>query len=229
MGQASDSSEAARSDDERLRRAIESTVLGAGVSGPDVEELCREAVESRLRSVCVPPSWVGRAAHVVGQGDVHVVTVANFPFGHGLPAAVRGEARAARGAGADEVDVVFPLHCVPEREWSRAEAVLDAFLEGIGEVAYKLILETAAWSPGELSALLSFVRSRKVPTVKTSTGFHPAGGVTPGAVRTLRRELPAPVRIKASGGIRSRSFALELLDAGADYLGTSSARALLDG
>lgn len=215
-------------DDERLRRAIESTVLGSGVAGEAVDDLCRDAVARGLGAVCVPPAWIERAADGVAGTGVRVVSVANFPFGHGLPAAVEAEARAALEAGADGVDLVFPLHCVPERDWRAARAVLDAFRRGIGDVDWRVILETAAWTAEELDDLLSFVRSRSVPAVKTSTGFHPAGGAAIEDVRTLRRALPEAAGIKAAGGIRGRRFALELLDAGADHLGTSSARALLE-
>lgn len=217
------------SDDQRLRAAVESTVLGAAVALDAVDALCREAADHRFRAVCVPPAWVSRASRVLEGSGIRVVTVANFPFGHALPAALAAEARAARNEGADEVDVVFPLHCVPSRDWSRARSALNAFEEGLGELGHKVILETAAWTPDELEDLLSFIRSRGSPTVKTSTGFHPKGGASVAAVRTLRRALPEGVTIKASGGIRTRAFALELLDAGADFLGTSSALEILDG
>lgn len=190
--------------------------------------LCRDAVARSLRAVCVAPCHVSLAAREVEGSEVRVVTVANFPLGHSPPPVLRAEARAARESGADEVDVVFPLHSVAGRDWSAAAAALDAFLAGLEGLPHKVIVETAAWTEEELGDLLQFLGSRAPFAVKTSTGFHPAGGATVAAVRILRAALPDGTGVKASGGIRDRGFALELLEAGADYLGTSSAAEILD-
>ena len=217
------------SDGDRLRAALESTALGPAVPSGAVDDLCTHAVGEGLRAVCVPPAWVARAAAAVEGSDVRVVTVAGFPFGDAPPPVLAAQARTAREAGAHEVDVVFPLHCVLSGDWTRAGAALDAFEDGLDGLPHKVILETAAWDEGTLERLLAYVRSRGTPTVKTSTGYHPAGGATVEVVRTLRDRLPSGVRIKAAGGIRDRGSALALLDAGADFLGTSSAARILDG
>lgn len=214
------------SDDRELREAIESTALGFQVDGPEVDRLCDEAAELGVGGVCVPPGQVERARSR-SAGGLRIVTVANFPLGHEPPGVVEEAARRAFRAGADVLDTVFPLHTVASADWSRAGALLDALERGSGEGRYRLILETAAWDARTLNRLLDVLRDRGVPAVKTSTGFHPAGGATPEAVRALRTGLPATVEVKASGGIRSPAGARTLLAAGATVLGTSSARKLL--
>lgn len=214
------------SDDQELREAIESTALGFHVDGREADRLCDEAAELGVGGVCVPPAQVGRARARVAE-DLRIVTVANFPLGHEPPDVVEEAARRAFRAGADVLDTVFPLHTVASADWSRAGALLDALERGSGEGRYRLILETAAWDAETLNLLLDFLRDREVSAVKTSTGFHPAGGATPEAVRALRTGLPPAVEVKASGGIRTPAGARALLAAGATVLGTSSARALL--
>lgn len=218
---------ASRPEEDRLRGAIEATALGFEVGSRDVSRLCQEARRLGVVGVCVPPALVEEARRRLGDAGLRVVTVVNFPLGHEPAPTLEAAAREARRAGADVVDAVFPLHCVPDGSWDAATHLLDALERGLDGGRHRLILETAAWSEETLVELVEFVRERRVPAVKTSTGFHPAGGASPAAVGALRRGLPAGVEIKASGGIRSRSGALALLEAGASILGTSSAGALL--
>ena len=64
--------------------------------------------------------------------------------------------------------------------------------------------------------------------VKTSTGTA-GGGATADDIRRIRRAVGAsPLGIKASGGIKTVETALQMLDAGAGRIGTSSGAALYD-
>jgi deoxyribose-phosphate aldolase len=65
--------------------------------------------------------------------------------------------------------------------------------------------------------------------VKTSTGFHPAGGASVHAVALMADAVGGRLGIKASGGIRTAADALAMLEAGATRLGLSGTRAVLDG
>jgi len=60
----------------------------------------------------------------------------------------------------------------------------------------------------------------EVDYVKTSTGYN--GGATVEDIQLMRENLPAKIKLKASGGIRDRKFAEALIKAGADRLGTSA-------
>lgn len=63
--------------------------------------------------------------------------------------------------------------------------------------------------------------------VKTSTGFHPAGGASVHAVRLMRQTVGDRLGVKASGGIRDGKTALEMIEAGASRLGVSASLAIL--
>lgn len=192
------------------------------------------------------------AARAAGAAHaVRACAVAGFPLGATLPMAMAIEAtqccKAASG-GADEVDVVaFLPHLLRD---DRAEAGADALRDDLlittravravsPSIAVKVILETAAlkafadarhaadsaraaalWE-SMIEAGCRAAREAGCDFVKTSTGFHPAGGATADAVRLLRRHA-GPLKVKASGGVRTRQDALRMIDAGADRLGTSS-------
>lgn len=72
------------------------------------------------------------------------------------------------------------------------------------------------------------VRLAGAQFVKTSTGFGP-GGARVEDVALMRETVGPEMGVKASGGIRDRAAALRMLEAGASRLGTSSARAILEG
>ena len=65
--------------------------------------------------------------------------------------------------------------------------------------------------------------------VKTSTGFHPAGGASTHAVALMRATVGDALGVKASGGIRDAETALAMIEAGASRLGVSATTAILAG
>jgi len=81
-------------------------------------------------------------------------------------------------------------------------------------------------SPAQIQEACLICQDAGADFVKTSTGFAPYGAKVED-VKLMRQILPSTVGIKASGGIKTLQTALALLDAGADRLGTSAAKALL--
>jgi len=69
-----------------------------------------------------------------------------------------------------------------------------------------------------------------VAQIKNSSGIGPGGSpATVEDIRFIRSLLKGRAGVKASGGIRSRVQAEELIAAGADLLGTSAALEILAG
>src|SRR5690606_14107225 len=98
----------------------------------------------------------------------------------------------------------------------------------VPDVVLKVIVESALWSRPVLAGVCEAAVDAGADLVKTSTGFHPAGGATTEAVVTMVGTLGARAGVKASGGIRTLAECLELLDAGAVRLGLSATGAVLD-
>jgi deoxyribose-phosphate aldolase len=221
---------------ERLRRAVEATRLGFGLTVGDILEMTRQAGALAVQGVCVPGSFVGAArtaAREVPGWAPDIVTVANFPTGDHDVDDVLAQVRRAARDGADHVDVVVPGSLVMEVRWSGIAEFVRRVREEAEDasgraLAIKVILETAALDDERIRGGANAAVEGGAKWLKTSTGFHRAGGATEEVVRLLRSIAPSEVGVKASGGIRTRDDALKMLDAGADRIGTSSEASLLE-
>jgi deoxyribose-phosphate aldolase len=223
-------------ESERLRRTIEATRLGFGLTVRSVEEFTRGAGALGVQAICVPGVFVGAsriAARDVPGWAPEFVTVANFPTGDHDLEDVLVEAHRAGRDGADHVDLVVPGALVNEGRWPAVTEFVRRVREQADEsagraVAVKVILETAALDEDRIRGAADAAIEAGARWLKTSTGFHPAGGATEEVVRLLRSIAPPEVGVKASGGIRTRADGLRMLDAGADRLGTSSEAVILE-
>jgi deoxyribose-phosphate aldolase len=206
-----------------LGALIDHTLLRPEASEREILRLCDEAVELGLGAVCVNGQWVSVCAARLRGTAVRVVAVAGFPLGASGLVAKSVEARLAVADGAHEVDVVASLGMLRSGRWDAVQDELAAVVQAVRGRAVKAILETAALEPREIAPACRAAREAGARWVKTSTGFHPAGGATEAAVASLRREVGGAMGVKASGGIREVDAALAMLRAGADRLGTSAA------
>jgi deoxyribose-phosphate aldolase len=211
----------------RLAAAIDATLLTPWARPEEVRALCEEACSLRVAAVCVLPHHVPCVRAVTTGTRVRVAAVAAFPGGSAPPAAKALEARLAAASGAEELDVVANLAAIRAGSWETVAEELRAVRAAAPDVTLKWILETAALDEAEIRRAVALAGDAHADFVKTSTGYGP-GGATVEDVRLLR-SLAGPMGVKASGGIRTRDFALALLDAGADRIGTSAPRSVLAG
>jgi deoxyribose-phosphate aldolase len=203
---------------------VDHTLLTAFASWKEVETLCREAVEYRTASVCVPPSYVKRIADAFK--GLNICTVIGFPLGYSVTAAKKAEVEAAIADGAREVDMVVNLGDVKNGAYDKVTAEIGALKKAAGKHILKVIIETCYLSMEEKIALCKCVTEGGADYIKTSTGFGTAGA-TLDDVLLFKKHIGQGVKIKAAGGIRSREDMIAYLEAGCDRLGTSSAVKLL--
>lgn len=211
----------------RLADLVDHTALRPETSPADVERLCREAVEHGFAAVCVNPVHVRRAAADLAGSPVAVATVVSFPLGaHTFEQKAR-EAEEALAMGAEEVDMVAALDAIQDGRWSDLEREVAAVVSVVaGAGLVKVILETAALEPSRILRAGRIAAAAGADFLKTSTGFHPAGGATAAAVALLREAGGPGTGVKASGGIRTCEDALRMVAAGATRIGTSHGLAL---
>lgn len=217
----------------RVAAMIDHTLLSPDASREDVAACVAEARELGVGAVCVSPAMLPVRAE-----GLTVATVAGFPSGkhHALVKAM--EARLSVDQGAEEVDMVIDVGAaiagLVDEVMAEVLAVRDAVPP---PVRIKVILETAALhrALGEddgderIEALCHAVARAGADYVKTSTGFHPAGGASVRAVEAMHRAVGGQLGIKASGGIRDADTARAMIEAGATRLGLSGSRAVLEG
>ncbi len=207
---------------------IEHTNLSPTLTISDVDRLVDEAVQHRFLGICIPPFWVKRARREIGSRPVMLVTVAGFPLGYNMTETKLDEIQRAIDNGADEVDVVWNLSAFKTGlPWTKIEIAKCARLLHDNQKALKVIIETAWLSDEEIIRACKLCSDAGADFVKTSTGFAPSGASAQ-HIRLMRQNLPAQVGIKASGGIRTRLQAEEMIAAGADRLGTSSGIAIIN-
>jgi deoxyribose-phosphate aldolase len=212
-----------------LARHIEHTILSAACTDRDIDRVVREAIAHRFLGVCVPPFWVQRARREIGTSGVLLVTVAGFPLGYNMTETKLEEIRRALDNGADEIDMVMNISSFKTGlPWTKVEIGKCAGLVHQHDRLLKVILETAHLTSEEIVSACALCADAGADIVKTSTGFASAGASVE-HVRLMRSVLPPSVGVKAAGGIKTFEFARQLVEAGADRLGTSSGIAIVSG
>lgn len=205
-----------------LAEYIEHTVLSPTLTIQDIDKVVNEARQYGFLGVCVPPFWVKRAQREIGKDKILLVTVAGFPLGYNMTETKLDEIKRAIDNGADEVDVVWNITSFKTGiPWTKIELAKCSKLTHDHHKLLKVIIETAYLSDEEIVEACKLCADAGVDIVKTSTGFAPSGAKVE-HIKLMRSVLPPEVGIKASGGIKTREQALEMIEAGADRLGTSS-------
>lgn len=214
---------------------VDHTLLKPEATEADVVALVEEAVALGVFAVCVSPSMVSVAHRAAGAHPegLAVAAVAGFPSGKHLAGVKAGEAAAAVGDGAAEIDMVIDVGAALTGDFAQVAADIATVRSAVPGAVLKVIVESAALLRlGDEQTLVAACRAAEdsgADFVKTSTGFHPAGGASVTAVEIMVRTVGGRLGVKASGGIRTAEHALAMLDAGATRLGLSGTRAVLDG
>lgn len=210
-----------------IKTTIDHTILHAQTSASEVKTICAEALQHEFCAVCVPPYFVGMAKQELLGSQVKVATVIGFPYGYAGTMAKVEEIKRAVEEGADELDIVINLGALKSGDWSQVKSDIDRVVTSVrlkGKVS-KIIIESAILEESELARIIDICNDANPDFVKTSTGTQ--GGATEGIIRYLRNNLKPEIKIKASGGIRTRQMAEAMIQAGADRIGTSRGPALL--
>jgi deoxyribose-phosphate aldolase len=201
---------------------IEHTNLSPTLTDRSVDQLVAEARAHSFLGVCVPPFWVKRAQREISTANILLITVAGFPLGYSMTETKLDEIKRAIDNGADEIDVVLNISAFKTGiPWTKIEIAKCSKLVHDHQKILKVIIETAYLSDSEIRNACKLCSDSGVDFVKTSTGFAPSGAKVE-HIKLMRECLPLDVGIKASGGIKTRVQAIELIDAGADRIGTSS-------
>ena len=212
----------------QLASMVDHTLLAPEATHADVVALCAEANDLGVFSVCISPSFLPLAGDLLAPG-IATCTVVGFPSGKHQVTIKAAEAARAVADGADEVDMVIDIGAVKAGAWRTTEREVAAVREATAGVLLKVILETAALTDDEVVRACIICQEAGAEFVKTSTGFHRAGGASTHAISLMASTVGTTMGVKASGGIRTAGAALSMVQAGATRLGLSGTRAVLDG
>ncbi|MCS6570186.1 deoxyribose-phosphate aldolase [Curtobacterium flaccumfaciens pv. flaccumfaciens] len=210
-----------------VRGLIDHAILKPELTRADVDAQLDEAAAHRVFSVCVRPSDVAHAVERLKGTGVGVGTVIGFPHGTTSTAAKVAESLQALADGAFELDMVQNIGAAKSGDWQRVEQDVRAVVDAAGDTVVKVILETAFLTDDEIVAASRAAQTAGAAFVKTSTGFA-GGGATAEHIALMRRTVGADTGVKASGGVRGLDTLLEMVEAGADRIGTSASARILD-
>jgi deoxyribose-phosphate aldolase len=212
-------------DEKALAGCIDHTLLSATTTSEQIRQLCEEAKTYGFHTVSVNLRWVALAADQLHGSKVAVGSVVSLPLGADSTKIKIAQAREAIFAGADEIDMVADLAAIIEDNSPYLSSQLQVLLKLCRSfrpaVLLKVIIESAALNREQKIFACQIADKCGVDFVKTSTGMNPAGGATVEDIKLMKENAPH-CKIKAAGGIRTAKQALEMLEAGADRIGTSS-------
>ena len=214
---------------EQLARIMDYTLLSPEATAADVGHLIDSAISLGVGAICVSPSLL-HATEKATQAGLTVATVCGFPSGKHHVLVKAAEARLAVQFGASEIDMVVDIAAAQAGDSNALISEIATVREAVPHpVVLKVILESAVLSNDALATACRAALAAGADYVKTSTGFHPAGGASVEAVRVMNDAVRGQMGIKASGGIRTWDDAQALVAAGATRLGVSAAAKVLDG
>jgi deoxyribose-phosphate aldolase len=202
---------------------IDHTLLKQTTTLAEIEILCRESIEYGFASVCIPPLYIKKAKEILVNTDVKVATVIGFPLGYCAIEAKVAEIVLAIVDGVDELDTVVNISAIKNGDWTFIGNEINTIMPIIKNKnkIIKVIIESGVLTDDEIIKCCDIYGAAGVDYVKTSTGFAEKGASIHD-VKLIRTHLADSVKIKASGGIRSYSFAKELINAGANRIGCSA-------
>lgn len=202
-------------------KLFDHTILKADATKEAVKKICDEAKEYGFMSVCVNSYYTSYAAQLLKGTDVKVCTVVGFPLGQMSSRAKAAEASFAVEDGAEEIDMVINIGALKDRLYDAVLSDIREVRKACGSALLKVIIETCLLDDEEKVKACELAKEAGADFVKTSTGFSTAGAKAED-VALMRRTVGEAMGVKASGGIRDKETAREMVKAGANRLGTSA-------
>lgn len=206
-------------DRKEIFTRVDHTLLTQTATWEEIKQICDDAINYGVASVCIPPSYVKRVKEYV-KDKMAVCTVIGFPNGYQTTAVKVFEAKDAIANGADEIDMVINIGAVKDRECHKILDEIKQLKEVCGDRILKVIIETCLLTDDEKIRMCELVTEAGADFIKTSTGFSKAGASFDD-VALFAKHVGEGVRIKAAGGIASFDDAERFIELGADRLGTS--------
>ena len=214
---------------ENLNSYIEHTILKPDTKKDDVERVCLEAIKYNFLGVCINPNFVKFARTLLKEQKV--VTVVNFPLASNGIDVIKFQVERALNDGADEIDTVLNISALKDKNYEIVSRDIKQTKEVCANHNLKVILETDLLTKEEIKTASKIAAQSGADFVKTSTGFVKNGvGARVEDVKIMYETVhPYGLQVKASGGIKDYTKAIDLINAGASRLGTSSGVLIMQG
>jgi deoxyribose-phosphate aldolase len=207
-----------------LPKYIEHTVLKPEATEQDIKNILDEAIQHNFYGVCINPAYVKYAKDYIKDNSIKIVTVIGFPLGANSSETKAFEAAKAVEDGADELDMVINVGAIKNKDYKKAEQDIKKVVNSSNGRIVKVIIETDLLTQEEIIEACKISIAGGANFVKTSTGFVKGGiGATAENIKLMHDMVSSyGLQVKASGGVRDQKTAIQMIEAGAVRIGTSS-------
>lgn len=206
---------------------IDNTLLKQDATPEQIRKICAESIEFGCASVCCNPSYVPLVSECLKESSVKVCTVIGFPLGMNDSKVKAFEAALAAEQGADELDMVINVGRLKAGELDYVKNDIKAVVDAANGKLVKVIIECCLLTDEEKVTACKLAKEAGADFVKTSTGFS-TGGATAADVALMRKIVGPEMGVKAAGGVRDYASAKMMLEAGANRIGASSGKKIVE-
>lgn len=210
-----------------LSSYIDYTNLSKTATVDDIIKLCEDALKYHFQAVCVAPYYVKAVSEYLKGSTVSVCTVVGFPNGYQTKEVKQYEAIDAVHNGADEIDMVININALKNKDYEYIKDEIELIRDSIDGKTLKVIIETCLLTDEEIIKMTKLCNETFVHFIKTSTGFD-REGATVRVIELINKNKNDILEIKASGGIKTESDVLKMIEAGATRIGTSHAVSIIN-
>jgi len=213
-----------------LAKMIDHTLIKPTATKNEAIKLCLEAQKHGFGCVVVNPTFVSLARHMLEATDVKVCSTVGFPIGAGLPEVKAFEAQKVVELGAEEIDMVMNTSALKSKDYELVKEDIKAVLKvkkSNPNLIVKVIIETGLLTDEEKTTACKLAKEAGADFVKTSTGLL-GGEATVKDIKLMRKAVGKDMGVKAAGGIRTLKQALDMIEAGANRIGTSTGVAIIE-
>lgn len=210
-----------------MNEYFDSTLLKTITTTDDIKKLCSDAKKYKFKAVCINPCYVSLSKELLKDTDVKVCTVIGFPLGANTTYIKVEEARDAINNGADEVDMVINVGALKEKNYDYVINEIKKLREVSYDKVLKVIIETCYLTEEEIIKMTEICNETKVDFIKTSTGFG-TRGASARDIEIINKYKSRNLKVKASGGIRTKEDTKKYIELGVSRIGTSNAVKMME-
>ena len=201
-----------------------SNVIYQAVLNPHLEkemllQICDASKQNGFGGLCTSLSYLSIARERLGsKSTTKLISVIAFPFGFIPTFNKLKEAEYAIEEGVEELDLV-------PNYFALKEGNIELFAEEINQICglgipTRVILDTTTFlDSSKLSLAINASIDAGATGIQIGNGFGP--GITKNETKKISKIVKNRSSIKAVGGIKSFDQAIEIIEAGSTYIGTS--------
>ena len=211
-----------------MNEFLDSTMLKSTTTKDDIKKLCLDAMEYGFATVCISPCYVSYASELLKDSKVGVCTVIGFPLGANTTKIKVEEAVDAINNGATEIDMVINVGFLKDKDYEYIKNEILEIKKVVNNKTLKVIIETCYLDEDEIKIMTEICNETEVNYIKTSTGFG-SRGASLDDIKIINKYRNDKLKVKASGGIRTREDAEKYIELGVNRIGTSNAVKIMEG